>query len=46
VLVEGAHAVEHLARLLRRRGGVEVRDRAAAEQLVEDGEVGSQPVRV
>ena len=46
VLVEVAHRIEHLARLLRRRGRVEERHRPAVHELVEHGEVGAQAVRV
>jgi hypothetical protein len=42
VLVEVAHAVEHLPRLLRRRRRVEVGDRPPAAQLFEHREVRSQ----
>ena len=46
VLVERAHPVEHLARLLRGRGRVEERDRLAVEEILEHREVHAQPVRV
>ena len=46
VLVERAHPVEDLTRLLRRRRRVEVRDRLAVDELVEDREVGAQTMRV
>ena len=42
VLVERAHPVEHLPRLLRRRRRVEVRERLAADELVEEREVRAQ----
>ena len=46
VLVERAHPVEHLARLLRRGRGVEERDGLAVDELVEDREVLAQPGRI
>ncbi len=46
VLVERAHPVQDLPRLLGRRGGVEERDRAAVEKLFENGEIGPQAVCV
>ena len=46
VLVEVAQRVEHLARLLRRGGGVEECDRLAVAQLLEVGEVGADALRV
>ena len=46
VLVELAHAVEHLAGLLGRGGGVEEGDGSPVEELVEDREVRAQAVRV
>ena len=39
VLVERAHPVEHLARLLGRRRRVEVRERLPADELLEEREV-------
>ena len=39
VLVERAHPVEHLARLLRRRRRVEIRERLAVDLLLEEREV-------
>src|SRR5439155_19243892 len=42
-LVEGRHRVEHLPRLLRARGRVEIDERLAVEVLLEDREVGTQP---
>ena len=46
VLVEPAHPVEHLTRLLTRGGRVEVRDRLPVEELLEDREIGPQAVGV
>ena len=46
VLVELAHRVEHLPRLLRRRGRVEERDRLPVHELVEHREVRAKAVRV
>ena len=46
VLVELAHRVEHLTRFLGRRGRVEVRNGLAVEQLLEDGEIGAQLLRI
>ena len=45
-LVERRHRVEHLARLLRRGRRVEERERLPVDLLLEDREVGAQPVRV
>ena len=46
VLVEVTHRIEHLPRLLRRRGRVEEGNRPAVHELVEDREVGAQAMRV
>ena len=40
------HRVDHLPRLLRAVRGVEVRERLAVDELLEDGEVGTQCARV
>jgi hypothetical protein len=45
-LVELALRVEHLPRLLRAHGGVEVGERLAVEALLEDREVRAEPARV
>ena len=45
-LVEVADRVEDLSRLLRRRGGVEVRERLPVDLTVEDREVRAQLVRI
>ena len=42
VLVERAHPVEHLPRLLRRRRRVEIRERLAVDLLLEEREVGAK----
>ena len=46
VLVELAHRVEHLPGLLGGRGRVEIRDGLAVHELVEDGEIGAQLLRI
>jgi hypothetical protein len=45
-LVELAQRVEHLPRLLRGHGGVEVGERLSVEALLEDREVRAEGVRV
>ena len=45
-LVELPQRVEHLCRLLRRRGRVEVGERLPVDLLLEDGEVGAKLARV
>src|SRR5207249_7162412 len=44
--VEGAQLVEHLAGLVRAHGRVEVRERLAADLLLEDRKVGAELARV
>ena len=46
VLVELPHRVEHLPRLLGRRRRVEIGDRLAVHELVEDGEIGAELLRI